>query len=70
MNHKNEIPYHTEYVSYLVCVFVWDLDPMIYRVCRAELLQDVASGDDDVHLLHFGDGRSVVGEAGARRGAQ
>ena len=43
---------------------------MMYRVCRAELLQDVTSGGDDVHLLHFGDGHSVVGEASARRGAQ
>ena len=43
---------------------------MIYRVYMAELLQDVASGDGNVHLLHYGDGRSVVGEASARRGAQ
>ena len=51
-------------------MFVWDLDPMMYRVCRLELPQDVTSGDDVVHSLHFGDGHSVVGEASARRGAR
>ena len=41
---------------------------MMYRVCRAELPQDVTSGDV-IHYLHFGDGHSV-GEAFARRGAR
>ena len=42
---------------------------MLYRVCGAELPQDVTSGGV-VHYLHFGDGHSVVGEAIARRGAR